>query len=584
MEKVCNYESTESLTIECLVFNVSNDYKFGILFILLSLIIVYTISVNLTVLFSILMDRLRNRLDICFISNAFSDFLIGVFVLPIIAIYSLFGFIPLNDHLCSAWMIFELTIRTTSMFHFTYISYDRYLSVLKPVKYSSNNRHSITYIILSLLYLTSALFWAPLILFLKSKNSTKPNMFSLSNQTNTSDTEVFSCRFELIPSIIIPHSILIFYMPMVMIFAFYSKTIHMLNRKIRRRTSYSVPSGNQQNFSNSDDYSEDSRFSSFKKITRGLLNQMSKRKSCQETSVIKQIAEANLKLTAEEYSINNKESSQIEPESVFQFDSCHKSITIDNQNSRVKIFIKCKHFSDLTISNFGEQENSFTCVECNFQKLNTRKNTIEPIDKRSAQSLNDIHDFNISDEPNLTHSDKKTRSLTEFRFNSVEVNNSVLPPKTITPISIAAKNLIKNIAKKKIKFSSVQSIKNKKLSSAPKTEKNFIKTERRKSEINPNDITTRSRRKSLTQREKTITYKLGFIMLVAILSWLPFAVLWPLSSLCLQCIPKQAYLIALWLAYVNSLLSPLILISSNSKYSLFINRFKNARKSVSIQL
>lgn len=341
MDKICSYESANSFTIECFAYKVLNDFKFCFLFFLFSLIIIYTICINFVVFVSILMDRLRNRLDICFISNAFSDLLIGLFVLPVLAAYSLFGFIPLNESTCSTWIIFELTINTTSMLHFTYISYDRYLSVLKPVKYSSNNRHTITYIILIMLYVVSALCWLPLIVFLKSKNFTKQNMFSLTelNQTNRNKTEVYNCRFELMPSIIVPHSVIIFYVPMILIFAFYSKTIRMLNSKIARRASYSTPTSVRQNFSSSDDYSEDSKFSSFKKMTRGLISRMSAKKTSQEKPsdhVVDNKVETNLKLTAEE--------SHIETDSVTQLDVYKKSIIIDNSNNRVKIFIKCKYY------------------------------------------------------------------------------------------------------------------------------------------------------------------------------------------------------------------------------------------------
>lgn len=232
-----------------------------------------------------------------------------------------------------------------------------------------------------------------------------------------------------------------------------------------------------------------------------------------------------------------------------------------------------KHFSDLTISNFGEHESSFNCTQCHFQSLNARINTADHIpgslyvEKRSAQSLNDIQAFKISDEPDPAHSDHKTRSLSEIQFRSVEINNSIPLPKMVTPLSIAAKNLIKNMAKKKIKFASVQS-------AIAATDNKRTQTIYRKSEVNPMDIQA-FRRKSLNQREKNITYKLGFIMLAVLISWLPIAVCFPLSSMCLQCIPKYVYLFSLWLTYVNSLLSPLILISSNSKYTLLINLTKN---------
>ncbi len=77
---------------------------------------------------------------------------------------------------------------------------------------------------------------------------------------------------------------------------------------------------------------------------------------------------------------------------------------------------------------------------------------------------------------------------------------------------------------------------------------------------------------SQSKRERVVTYKLGLILFTFILSWSPFCILWPLNSLCstltsnYECIPQNLYIFSFWLAYLNSLFTPFILLYNNTKY------------------
>lgn len=68
------------------------------------------------------------------------------------------------------------------------------------------------------------------------------------------------------------------------------------------------------------------------------------------------------------------------------------------------------------------------------------------------------------------------------------------------------------------------------------------------------------------KREKNVTYKLGLIMITFIVSWLPFCILWPLVSVCSKCVSEPLYLFSFWLAYLNSVFTPIILLYNNVKY------------------
>lgn len=68
------------------------------------------------------------------------------------------------------------------------------------------------------------------------------------------------------------------------------------------------------------------------------------------------------------------------------------------------------------------------------------------------------------------------------------------------------------------------------------------------------------------RREKNVTYKLGLIMITFIVSWLPFSIMWPLISWCDYCVSASIYIFSFWLAYLNSVFTPIILLYNNAKY------------------
>ena len=80
---------------------------------------------------------------------------------------------------------------------------------------------------------------------------------------------------------------------------------------------------------------------------------------------------------------------------------------------------------------------------------------------------------------------------------------------------------------------------------------------------------------SVSTRERNVTYKLGFIMVTFLVCWLPFSILWPLSSIIgIQNINNNVYLFSFWLAYANSFFTPVILLYNNAKYRQALTLFR----------
>lgn len=166
-------------SLECFRYQLAHDLKFLLLALLFLLIIFLDIFSNLVVLVSILIEKSKKRVDLCFASNAIADLTIGLVIMPFTAIYSLFGYFPFNPIVCFIWNVVDFTAGTASMLHIAFISYDRYLSVSKPYKYtqkSNNQRFSVTgiptYLILIFIWFFALAAWIPAILYFKSRNQT----------------------------------------------------------------------------------------------------------------------------------------------------------------------------------------------------------------------------------------------------------------------------------------------------------------------------------------------------------------------------------------------------------------------------
>ncbi len=139
------------------------------------------------------------------------------------------------------------------MVHIAFISYDRYLSVSKPLQYNQKQSNSFsvsglpTYLILVFIWLYSTLAWIPAILYTMSNSHDKLKDIPIeileayrflnisldtahSNQIllldnvspNIVSKSLSECNIQARPALVIPHSIIVYFLPMITIFVFTS--------------------------------------------------------------------------------------------------------------------------------------------------------------------------------------------------------------------------------------------------------------------------------------------------------------------------------------------------------------------------
>ncbi|XP_068449106.1 histamine H3 receptor [Clinocottus analis] len=104
--------------------------------VLMVTLVVVVVAGNALVIMAFIVDKsLRNQSNYFFLNLAISDFLVGAFCIPLYIPYNLTGRWMLGKGLCKVWLIMDYLLCTASVFNIVLISYDRFLSVTRAVKY-----------------------------------------------------------------------------------------------------------------------------------------------------------------------------------------------------------------------------------------------------------------------------------------------------------------------------------------------------------------------------------------------------------------------------------------------------------------
>jgi hypothetical protein len=131
---------------DSIVYNRNYEYHW-----LLLLIIEFSVLIgNFCMIFLILCDKnlYTNNTTKIVLSLSITDLLMSILVLPF-TLYSQVSYFEwrLGFGSCILWLSSDIQLTTTSIFHLVSISYERYLSVLKPIKFRNKMKKRITRLI-----------------------------------------------------------------------------------------------------------------------------------------------------------------------------------------------------------------------------------------------------------------------------------------------------------------------------------------------------------------------------------------------------------------------------------------------------
>ncbi|KAG9347466.1 hypothetical protein JZ751_005033, partial [Albula glossodonta] len=148
----------ESLSGSCVKLVQPLSLQF-FMFLFMGLTVLTTMSGNLLVITSIAhFKQLHTSTNYLILSLAVCDFLLGVFVMPCSAVRSVLGCWYLGDFLCKIHTSTDVMLSTSSIFHLSFISVDRYFAVCNPLKYRSLINSVAVLIMLTISWLVPAIF------------------------------------------------------------------------------------------------------------------------------------------------------------------------------------------------------------------------------------------------------------------------------------------------------------------------------------------------------------------------------------------------------------------------------------------
>ena len=187
--------------------------------VILIILIIITVSTNIALIICIsLVRRLRNMTNIYICSLAVSDLLVGIIVMPFMALYSIHGEWPLGWVLCSLWEAIDFACCTVSMLHLCLLAYERYHAVVHPLRHmtkpSGGKRAGA---ILLSIWTLGILAWAPAV-FVYSEPS-----------DHFGETQ---CLYLPNAAFVLAQSITVYYIPVSIMIYFYTRVMYTLRKGV----------------------------------------------------------------------------------------------------------------------------------------------------------------------------------------------------------------------------------------------------------------------------------------------------------------------------------------------------------------
>ncbi|ELT89978.1 hypothetical protein CAPTEDRAFT_64215, partial [Capitella teleta] len=100
-----------------------------------------TCSANaITILCGSRCKPLQKAHNLFVVSLAVTDFSIGIFAMPFMAMYTIYGYWPISRSFCVLWALVEATCSTVSIATMCLIAYDRCLALTNPLEYGQPSR------------------------------------------------------------------------------------------------------------------------------------------------------------------------------------------------------------------------------------------------------------------------------------------------------------------------------------------------------------------------------------------------------------------------------------------------------------
>ncbi|ELU05033.1 hypothetical protein CAPTEDRAFT_63740, partial [Capitella teleta] len=183
-----------------------------------TIITVMTFSANVIVIICVRRYRpLRSHNNLFVVSLAIADLIVGICVMPFMTIYSLYGYWPLSQKWCNAWIATDLTCTTISIVNLCLIANDRCLALTQPMRYRQPSRKRTVLIQIGAAWSTVAFVVMPLVI-----NT------HIELQGPTCEGQ---CVLNPAKEIVLTEAVIIYYIPIATMIALYARCILYLHRR-----------------------------------------------------------------------------------------------------------------------------------------------------------------------------------------------------------------------------------------------------------------------------------------------------------------------------------------------------------------
>ncbi|XP_048511042.1 muscarinic acetylcholine receptor DM1 isoform X2 [Athalia rosae] len=121
-----------------------------------------TVIGNSMVMISFKIDkRLQTISNYFLFSLAVADFAIGLISMPLFTVSTLLGYWPLGPYICDTWLALDYLASNASVLNLLIISFDRYFSVTRPLKYRAKRTTLRAGMMIASAWGISLLLWPP---------------------------------------------------------------------------------------------------------------------------------------------------------------------------------------------------------------------------------------------------------------------------------------------------------------------------------------------------------------------------------------------------------------------------------------
>ncbi|CAF3385429.1 unnamed protein product [Rotaria socialis] len=551
--------------------------------IVCSLITILTILGNGLVLISIKF-RLRapSYSDYFIVSLCLADFFVGLFVMPLMTIHSLYLRWPFHYRLCYVWMSIDFTCSTASFLTLASMALDRYWALTAPYFHLRNRSYSSV-----LIFIISS--WAiPFAIW--------PGSIFISHHYSTIDP---SCVHPAHPVIIVGLCTFFYYIPLLFMLVCYSRIIvNIKNIEVLIKDTFGSIKSNSSN--GGFDSSSRTKIEQIDGYTRNDLISLTRATTTSSLSSIRSLfykyiqrnrLTNSIKISANEkqfimnrknsneygHSINSKRRSTVVgqgevqnlllPKSSLspQHRLCQPPRAIFKRKKRsFNDTLEDKRFKDDSIAKQDNEQQQLVCTgikthrlslpairydSCHYYRNSLPANTIKTkvtIEDQPRDIANDHQNSVTSD-----RSQSQSPTLVECNGNG---NVKTVPlSKPISSVDNNNSNNNKDDENRRVNHRN-----------QPIRLSNPCNSSRYSQHAVAQFM--HERRKACLRRNQKASRMLGILLAVFLICWLPFTIFYPTSIFYPNKLSNELESITFWFGYANSLLNPFLYVYSSRNF------------------